>query len=119
MRNLKTGRVWERTFKSGETLEGADVVDRDMQYLYNDGEFWHFMEPESFEQHQADKDRVGDAALWVKEQDSCVVTLYNGAPLAVTPANHVELEIVRPIRACAATPPPAVPSRPSSAPARP
>jgi len=94
MRNLKTGRVWERTFKSGETLEGADVVDRDMQYLYNDGEFWHFMEPESFEQHQADKDRVGDAALWLKEQDSCVVTLYNGAPLAVTPANHVELEIV-------------------------
>src|SRR5690625_4594274 len=94
MRNLKTGRVWERTFKSGETLEGADGVDRDMQYLYNDGEFWHFMEPESFEQHQADKDRVGDAALWLKEQDSCVVTLYNGAPLAVTPANHVELEIV-------------------------
>lgn len=94
MRNLKTGRVWERTFKSGESLESADVVDRDMQYLYNDGEFWHFMEPESFEQHQADKDRVGDAALWLKEQDSCVITLYNGAPLAVTPANHVELEIV-------------------------
>lgn len=94
MRNLKTGRVWERTFKSGESLEGADVVDRDMQYLYNDGEFWHFMEPESFEQHQADKDRVGDAALWLKEQDSCIVTLYNGAPLAVMPANHVELEIV-------------------------
>lgn len=94
LRNLKTGRVWERTFKSGESLEGADVVDRDMQYLYNDGEFWHFMEPSSFEQHQADKDRVGDAALWLKEQDSCVVTLYNGAPLAVTPANHVELEIV-------------------------
>ncbi len=94
LRNLKTGRVWERTFKSGESLEGADVMDRDMQYLYNDGEFWHFMEPESFEQHQADKDRVGDAALWLKEQDSCVVTLYNGAPLAVTPANHVELEIV-------------------------
>lgn len=94
LRNLKTGRVWERTFKSGESLEGADVADRDMQYLYNDGEFWHFMEPETFEQHQADKDRVGDAALWLKEQDSCVVTLYNGAPLAVTPANHVELEIV-------------------------
>jgi len=94
LRNLKTGRVWERTFKSGDTLEGADVVDRDMQYLYNDGEFWHFMEPESFEQHQADKDRVADAAQWLKEQDSCVVTLYNGTPLAVTPANHVELEIV-------------------------
>ena len=95
LRNLKTGRVWERTFKSGESLEGADVSDRDMQYLYNDGEFWHFMEPESFEQHQATKDIVGEAAPWLKEQDTVIVTLYNGNPLAVTPPNHVELEIVQ------------------------
>ena len=94
VRNLKTGRVWERTFKSGESLEGADVTDRDMQYLYNDGEFWHFMEPESFEQHQADKNTVGDAAQWLKEQDMVIITLYNGHPLAVTPPNHVELEII-------------------------
>lgn len=94
LRNLKTGRVWERTFKSGESLEGADVSDRDMQYLYNDGEYYHFMEPESFEQHQATAAIVGDTAQWLKEQDVCIVTLYNGAPLAVTPPNHVELEIV-------------------------
>lgn len=94
LRNLKTGRVWERTFKSGESLEGADVVDRDMEYLYNDGEFYHFMEPDTFEQHQADANAVGDAAQWLKEQDKCIVTLYNGAPLAVVPPNHVELEIV-------------------------
>ncbi len=94
LRNLKSGRVWDRTFKSGESLEGADVTDRDMEYLYNDGEFYHFMEPESFEQYQADVTSVGDAALWLKEQDVCIVTLYNGAPLAVTPPNHVELEIV-------------------------
>ena len=93
LRNLKTGKVWERTFKSGESLEGADVMDRDMEYLYNDGEFFHFMEPESFEQHQADLNAVGDARLWLKEQDKVVVTLYNGAPLAVLPPNHVELEI--------------------------
>ncbi|TQV71840.1 elongation factor P [Exilibacterium tricleocarpae] len=94
LRNLKSGRVWERTFKSGESLEGADVVDRDMEYLYNDGEFWHFMEPDTYEQHPADKASVGEAAKWLKEQDVCVVTLYNGAPLMVTPPNHVELEIV-------------------------
>ena len=94
LRNLKTGRVWERTFKSGETLEGADVMDRDMEYLYSDGEFWHFMEPGTYEQHQADANAVGDAAQWLKEQDVCEVTLYNGAPLAVTPPNFVELEIV-------------------------
>lgn len=94
LRNLKSGRVWERTFKSGESLEGADVMDRDMEYLYNDGEFWHFMEPDTYEQHQADANVVGEAAKWLKEQDISVVTLYNGAPLAVTPPNHVELEIV-------------------------
>ena len=95
LRNLKTGRVWERTFKSGESLEAADVMDRDMKYLYSDGEFWHFMEPETFEQYPADKTAVGDASQWLKEQDRCEVTLFNGAPLSVTPANFVELEITQ------------------------
>lgn len=94
LRNLKSGRVWERTFKSGESLEAADVMDRDMEYLYNDGEFWHFMEPDTYQQYPADANAVGDAAKWLKEQDRCEVTLYNGSPLAVTPANFVELEIV-------------------------
>jgi elongation factor P len=94
LRNLRTGRVWERTFKSGESLESADVMDRDMEYLYSDGEFWHFMEPDTYEQYQADAAAVGDASQWLKEQDRCEVTLYNDSPLAVTPANFVELEIV-------------------------
>lgn len=94
IRNLKTGRVIERTFKSGETLEGADVVDVDMQYLYNDGEYRHFMKPDTFEQYQADEKVVGEAAKWLKDQDNCTVTLWNDAPIAITPANFVELEIV-------------------------
>ena len=93
-RNLRTGRVWERSLKSGESLEGADVMDVEMEYLYTDGEFWHFMEPESFEQHQADKNAVGDSAQWLKEQDRCEVTLYNGAPLTISVPNFVELEVV-------------------------
>ncbi len=94
LRNLNSGRVWERTFKSGESLEGADVIDQSMEYLYNDGEFYHFMDPESFEQVQADTKAVGDASHWLKEQDVVTVTLYNGAPLSVTPPNFVELLIV-------------------------
>ena len=94
LKNLKTGRVWERTFKSGETLEGADVVDVDMHYLYSDGEFWYFMQPENFEQVQADAKAVGDSVKWLKEQETYTITLYNGAPLAVSPPNHVDLEIV-------------------------
>ncbi|RYU60528.1 elongation factor P [Methylolobus aquaticus] len=93
LRNLKTGRVVERTFKSGDTLEGADVVDTDMQYLYSDGEQWHFMAPETFEQHGADANAVGEAVKWLKEQDMCTVTLFNGSPIAVSPPNFVELTI--------------------------
>ena len=95
LRNLKTGRVIEKTFKSGESLEGADVLDMDMQYLYDDGEFWYFMEPDTFEQHQASENALGDAVKWLSEQDICVVTLFNGAPLSVVPPNHVELAIAQ------------------------
>jgi elongation factor P len=95
LKNLFSGRVWERTFKSGESLEGADVMDVDLEYLYNDGEFWHFMEPSTFEQYQADEKAVGDNYKWLKEQDKSTVTLYNGSPIAVTPPNHVELEVTQ------------------------
>jgi elongation factor P len=93
IRNLKTGRVIERTFKSGDTVEGADVMDTTLQYLYSDGEFWHFMDPNSYEQIAADATAVGDATKWLKEQDSCEVTLWNGVPLAVTPPNFVILTV--------------------------
>lgn len=93
LRNLKTGRVWERTFKSGESLEGADVMDYDMEYSYTDGEFFYFMDPNTFEQHAADHAAVGDTEKWLKEQESYEITLYNGAPLAVNPPNFIELEI--------------------------
>lgn len=93
LRNLSTGRTLERTFKSGDKVDGADVMDIDMEYLYNDGEFWHFMEPNTFEQQQADEKAVADAAKWLKEQDVVTVTLFNGVPLSVTPPNHVEMEI--------------------------
>ena len=61
VRNLKTGKVIDKTFKSGENVEAADVIDKDMQYLYTDGEFWHFMEPSTFEQYSANEAAVADA----------------------------------------------------------
>ena len=94
IRNLKTGRTIERTFKSGETIEAADVVDVEMQYLYNDGQFWHFMNPETYEQLASDKNAIGDNAKWLKEQDVCIITLWNGLPLVVEPPNTVTLKIV-------------------------
>jgi elongation factor P len=93
-RNLRTGRVWDRTFKSGESLEAADVMDLDMEYLYADGEFFHFMKTDdSYEQVAATIAVVGDAKDWLKEQEVCQVTLWNDDPIAVTPPNFVELEV--------------------------
>ena len=95
IRNLKTGRVVDRTYKSGETVEAADVMDYEMQYLYSDGDVWHFMDPQSFEQYEAGAEAVADAKDWLKEEDTCSVTLWNGSPLAVEPPNFVELKIVQ------------------------
>ena len=94
IRNLKTGRVIERTFKSGDNLQGADVVDVDAQYLYTDGQHWHFMVQETFEQFEINEAGVADAKQWLKEQTNCILTLWNGTPLSVTPPNFVVLKIV-------------------------
>lgn len=94
LRNLKTGRVIERTFKSGDTIEGADIVETDMQYLYHDDSFFYFMMPETYEQHAAPSSAMGEVAKWLKGQEMCIVTLWNGQPLFVTPPNSVALQIV-------------------------
>ncbi|WP_370292387.1 elongation factor P [Thalassolituus sp.] len=95
LRNLRNGRVVEKTFKSGDSLEGADVMEIDMEYLYTDGEFWHFMATDgSFEQYGASAEAVGETVKWLKEQDVYTVTLFNGAVLTVAPPNFVELEVV-------------------------
>ncbi len=69
VRNLKNGRTIERTFRSGESLEAADVMDAEMQYLYNDGSFWHFMIPDNFEQYSTDKNVIGDNAVMAQGRD--------------------------------------------------
>lgn len=94
VRNLRTGRVVDKTFKSGDTVEGADVVEQDMQFLYSDGEFWHFMVPDTFEQFTADKRAVAEVERWLKAEDSYIITLWNGVPLLVTPPNSVTLKVV-------------------------
>jgi elongation factor P len=93
LRNLKTGRVIERTFKSGDSVEAADVMDLELQYLYSDGDMWHFMDTNSYEQYEADEKAMNEAAQWLKGEEMCEVTLWNGAPLTVTAPNFVELQI--------------------------
>ena len=94
-RNLKTGRVLERTFKSTENVDAADVDEMNVEYLYSDGEYWHFMEPTSYEQYAANAVAVGDAAKWIKGQEVCSMVLWNGEPISITPPNFVELAVAQ------------------------
>lgn len=93
IKNLLTGRVLDKNFKSGEVVEAADVLERTMQYLYSDGDGWHFMDPQTYEQHAANEAAMGEAAKWIKEQDDCVVTLFNGYPIAVAAPTFVTLRV--------------------------
>ncbi|MEZ8644952.1 elongation factor P [Vibrio cyclitrophicus] len=94
LRKLLSGKVLEKTFKSGESFELADVVDVELGYLYNDGEFYHFMNNETFEQIAADVKAVADSAKWLVENDVCTLTLWNDNPITVTPPNFVEIEVI-------------------------
>lgn len=93
-RNFKTGRVIERTYKSGDTFQGADIAEVEAQYLYSDGKDWHFMQQDTFEQFVMDEAHVAEAKMWLKEQSDCTLTLWNGSPLAVVAPNFVVLKIV-------------------------
>ncbi|HMT93768.1 elongation factor P [uncultured Thiothrix sp.] len=95
VKNLKTGRTVEKTWKSGDSVEAADVVDREMEYLYKEGDDYYFMATDgSFEQVGAPASAMEDAVKWLRGNEVCVVTLWNEVPLTVTPPNFVELKIV-------------------------
>jgi elongation factor P len=97
IRNLKDGRTTEQTLKSSDSFEEADVIDTDMQLSFIDGlgkdRLWHFMNMETFEMVPATQAAMGDAWKWLKGEEECVVTLFNGAIVAVQPPKFVELKI--------------------------
>lgn len=93
-RNLKSGRVIERTYKSGDSIEAADVAEIDAQFLYRDGNEWHFMASETYEQFALHETVVTDAKPWLKEQIECKLTLWNGTPIQVSPPTFVTLKVV-------------------------
>ncbi|MBE8215258.1 MAG: elongation factor P [Endozoicomonadaceae bacterium] len=94
LKNLVSGRVFERTFKSGESIEAADVIELIMEYIYTDGEFYHFMD-DTYEQYAVSREVLIDCIHWLKEQEKYSMTLHNGVPLIVTPPNFIDLEIVQ------------------------
>jgi elongation factor P len=93
LRNLVRGTVLDRTYKSGESIEAADVEEIDAQYLYRQGDQFVFMNNENYEQYELSADQVDDAWKYLKEGMNCSMILFNDNPITITPPNHVVLQI--------------------------
>ena len=93
LKNIKSGGVVEKTFRPTEKCPQARIDRNDMQYLYNDGDLYHFMNVETYDQIALNEDSIGDALKFVKENDMVKVCSHNGNVFAVEPPLFVELEI--------------------------
>ena len=94
IKNVVTGAVLERTFNPTDKFQRAYIETKEMQYLYNDGEFYYFMDLETFEQLPLTQDQVEDAIPFVKENTNVTVRFFKGAPFSVQAPNFVELEVI-------------------------
>ena len=94
-KNLLTGNTNDKTFKSGESAEIADINHKDMEFLYSDGENWHFMDSTSYEQIEIGSSEIGDARKWLVGQETCEIILWDDRPILVDPPVIVELKIIK------------------------
>ncbi|QCI24142.1 elongation factor P [Buchnera aphidicola (Muscaphis stroyani)] len=94
LRKLLTGQLIEKTFKSTDSLKEADIVEHTLSYLYNDSNFWYFINTKTFEELSIDKKIVGSHKKWLLEQDTCVVTFWNNQPISITPNIFVNLKVI-------------------------
>ncbi|MFV0503162.1 MAG: elongation factor P [Lachnospirales bacterium] len=93
LKNLKTGSTTERTFRPSEKMPKAHIDRKDMQYLYNDGELYHFMDEETYEQIAVNADEVGETLKYVKENEIVKILSHAGSIFGIEPPMFVELEI--------------------------
>jgi len=94
VKNLVTGSVLEKTFRPSEKMARAHIDRKDMQYMYNDGNLYYFMDTESFEQMEINASDVGDALKYVKENEQVKVMSHNGKVFGIEPPMFVELKVV-------------------------
>lgn len=93
LRGIINGGIVERTFRPSEKMPRAHIDRKDMQYLYSDGELFHFMDTESYEQSAIDANQVGDTLRYVKENEMVKILSHNGNVFGIEPPMFVELEI--------------------------
>ena len=94
VRNLVTGSLLEKTFRPSEKMPRAHIERKEMQYLYNDGNLYYFMDNESYEQTELNASDVGDSLKYVKENESVKIMSHNGKVFGIEPPMFVELKIV-------------------------
>lgn len=95
LKNLITGALIDRTYRSGDTIEAAQIEERKMQYLYNTGESYFFMDTETYDQIEVPRDNLGEAVNFLIEGIEVDLLLYNERPIGVTLPNFVDLKVVR------------------------
>ena len=93
MKNVITGAVIERTFNPSEKLQGAEIEKKDMQYLYNDGTLYYFMDNTTYDQIPLNEEQIGDALKYIKENMNVTILSFKGNVFAVEPPMFVELEV--------------------------
>lgn len=94
LRNVETGATINRTMRAGEKVEQARLIKREMQYLYNDGANYHFMDNETFDQVALEQDAIGDAIKFLKENMTVTALLHNGNVISIVLPNTVEVTVV-------------------------
>lgn len=94
MRNLESGASYEHRFASNDSIERAIVEEFEMQYLYHDGNLYHFMNTETYEQSVLDNETLGEMTKYLKEGQGMTVQFYDGNPIGIDPPTYVELEVV-------------------------
>ncbi len=95
LKNLKTGSIFEDTFKGGEKFETPELEEKSMQYLYKEDELYYFMDNENYEQFPLTSEQLGDVKKFIKENMEVKILLYSGTPLSVEIPMFVELTIVK------------------------
>jgi elongation factor P len=95
LKNLLTGKVWEQTFRSGERVKRPDLMEREMQYLYREGDQFCMMDNENYEQIMLTEEQVGEARLYLTDNLDVKVLFFNQQPVAVEVPNFVELEVTQ------------------------
>lgn len=93
LKNVMTGSILEKTFNPSEKLPKAHVETREMEYLYNDGSLYYFMDSTTFEQIPLNYTQVEEAIRYVKENSNVTIKFFKGAAFSVEPPNFVELEV--------------------------